>query len=175
MAYVGGIRARLIHDNVFNMVKDGLGELGWLASSVNRKDVTVLSKPIENDETARPNLVIVTTEDVTEYDAELGSLRAEQHWEYYIDVYAEDNVLGLHMATDLRDILTGKFDQSVSRVGPNLTVYDLSVSSATPIDIFHVDIQDVDVNRGRFSEKPYQKYWWMLSFTVVDDYSGESD
>lgn len=175
MAYIGGLRARLIHDNLFNVLEDGLDELGWLNTDRNHAPVTVRKTQVKRDENIEPNVVCITAEDVNEMEAEMGSLLSDNIWSYYVDVYAEDSTLGLHLATDIRDIFSGKFTTSVSRRGPDIDIYDLSVQSATPIDLFSVEISDVQLDRTRFFEKPYQEYWWVVSFSVLDSYATEED
>lgn len=171
--YVGGKRARLNHMAVFEVVRDGLDELNWLDEDAGHELVTVISKQVDRDDTIKPNVVVVVAEDVTQMDMEMGTNLAEQRWDYYIDVYAEDDAVGMHLATDIKDILNGRFTSSVSRLGPNITVYDRSVSSATPIELHHIEIEDLNMDRSRFYEKPHEKHWWMLAFAVVDQYGSE--
>lgn len=175
MAYAGGLRARLIHDNIFRLVKDGLGDLGWLDNNRDHKPFALHYQQVDNDEKVEPNIVCVTVEDVTEDLIEMGSDLSDHYWNYYIDLYVENDVIGLHVGTDIKDILKGRLNQSVDVVGPNVTVYDLSLSSATPVPIFHVEIQDVDINKSRFFHRAFQKYTWVISFRVVDCYDTESD
>lgn len=175
MAYVGGLRARIIHTNLYDVINDGLSDLGWLADSNSRNPVVVRMTQVDNDEQIVPNVVSITAEDVNSSPAEMGSGLSDSIWLYYVDVYAEDNVLGLHLANDIKDILQGRFTNSVSRIGPEITIYDSSVVSATPIELFSVSIDDVEVDKSRFFEKPFQKNWWVVSFSVTDTYNDESD
>lgn len=175
MTYVGGLRARLVHDNVYNLVNDALEELGWLDADRQHMPITVLAKQVDHDEQVRPNIVCVTVEDVDEAPVELGSQLTEHLWFYYIDIYAEDEVLGLHLATDIKDILNGRMSQTVTRGGPDIEIYDLTQSAATPIVAFDVSIETVQMNRARFFDKPYQKHWYAVSFHVHDFYGSEDD
>lgn len=174
MGIAGGLRARLIHDNIYDVVNDGLAERGWMDSGRSHKSVTVRPDPVPRDEEALPNIVVVTAEDLLEFPMEMGSILAENTWMYYVDVYAEDNILGMALATEIRDILQGRIT-SVSRCGPNIDIYDLRLELATPHRLFGVEIQDVDVNRSRVFEKSYHENWWVVDFEVVDTFTSEED
>lgn len=173
--YIGGRRARLNHMAMYEVIKDGLTELGWMDDDREHMSVTVTTEQVDRDETVEPNIVVVAPEDVDEMDMELGSNLAEHRWIYYIDIYAEKDSLGLHLATDIRDLLKGRFSSSVSRRGPNITVYDRSVSSATPIELWNVELENVTMDRSRFYEQPHEKHWWVIQFTLVDEYDTEED
>lgn len=172
---VGGIRIRLIHDNLFYVVRDGLEDLGWLDSSTNHKDVVVRDSQIGHLEKVEPNIVSITVEDDTEDPAEMGSLLTDHTWTFYIDIYAENDQLGLHLGTDIKDILAGRFTQTVSRCGPNISIYDLTTTHATPVELFSVAVEGLAINKSRFFEKPYQEHWRVVSFTVTDTYMSEED
>lgn len=174
MGIAGGLRARLIRDNIYDVVNDGLTELGYMDANRNHRSVTVRSTPVPNSEEAQPNLVVVTAEDVFENYNEMGSIFADHTWLYYVDVYAEDNILGMQLGADVRDILQGRLT-TVSRIGPSIDVYDLRVNAATPHRLFSVDIEEVDLNKSRFFEKPFQEHWWMVDFRVVDSYTTDED
>lgn len=171
--YVGGLRARLIHDNIYHMVKEGLDELNWLDTSLNHELVTVRQSQVGQEEIIRPNVVCVVVEDTTEDYAEMGSLLTDFSWAYYIDVYAESDALSLHLATDIRDIISGRYSNTVSRTGPNVDVYDLTSQSATPIELFTVEVENVQMDRSRYWSKPYHDHWRIVSFQVKDTYGTE--
>lgn len=175
MGVAGGLRARLIRDNVFNIVNDGLTELGYMDDNRGHADVDVRIESVPREEDAEPNIVVVTAEDLFERYTELGSIASEHSWLYYIDVFAEDNVFGMALATDIRDILQGRFSSSVSRSGPNFEIYDLRLNLATPHVLFSVEVDNVDVNKSRVYERPYQENWWVVDFTLRDNYTTEED
>jgi hypothetical protein len=172
MGYVGGLRDRLIVDNLHNLIHDSLDALGWFDDDSVYERVEVRVEPVEDIEEIRPNMVVITDEDVSPFDYELGSNFSEYRWQYFIDVYAESQVAGRELSGDIRAILEGKLP-SIGRVTTNFVVYDLT--QATPSGIFHCDIENISSERGRFYEKPFQKYWWMISFQVVDFYGNEDD
>ncbi len=172
MAVVGGLRDRLIIDNMYNMINDSLRALGWFDEDSIYRAPQVRIEPIGERESIEPNVVVISDEDVDGLEYELGSNFNEYRWQYYIDVYAESQVCGRELAGDIRAILEGKFN-SIGRDSSRLVVYDLTL--ATPSEIFQCDIEEVTVDRGRFYERPYQKFWWMISFHLVDFYGNEDD
>lgn len=174
MIYTAGHRARLVKDNLFNFVESGLTDLGWFDAGRQHSPLRMLADAEPWDEEIRPNLVAISTEGVTDNDLELGSMLAEHHWAYFIDLIAETESLGLHLATDVRDMLQGRIT-TLTLVGPYVPVYDLSVQSATPNLITTVEISDVSMDKGRIYTKQQKKSWWQVGFTVIDDYGTDDD
>ena len=170
---VGGLRARLIHDNIFYTIKEGLGELGWLGTSLQHETVTVRQDAVKESETIRPNVVSVVVEDDWGYPAEMGSKLTDFTWMFYVDVYAESNAVSLHLAGDIQAILEGRFTNTVSRLGPQIEVYDLTQAYATPVELFSVDVDMVRNDRSRYYSKPYHEFWRIVSFQVTDTYGTE--
>jgi hypothetical protein len=93
-------------------------------------------------------------------------------WDFYIDVYAESNAIGLHLVGDIQDILKGKM-QSIGRTRPNFAVYDLK--AASPVHLFYCDLEDVEMGRQRNFGKPHMQYWWTIYVAVVDTYYDDGD
>jgi hypothetical protein len=172
--YVGGQRARLIHANIFNMVKQNLADQGWLDPDRDHAPIQVVPDQIPEDQEVKPNVIAVSVEDIHEQQAEMGSDLSTKSWNYYIDVYAESKSFGLHLATDIVDSLRGKIS-TISRPGPSVVVYDLSVQSATPVPLFDAEIDEdtLQLNRSRFYQHPYQQHWWVINFEVQDTYAND--
>lgn len=178
MTYVGGLRARLLRDSFYNFLYDAVDELGWFATEGRQHNypVSMVPEPLEWDDEALPNLVTISEEAVDEEELELGSGLTEFTWHFYIDVYAESLPVGLHLATDIRDVLSGRFTSLTTNVGPMFPVIDLTVDSATPVELFNVDINEVEMERvRRDAPKAFQKYWWVVYARVQDSYWSEDD
>ncbi len=171
--YTAGFRARLVRDNMHNFVDQGLSDLGWFDSGRQHQSVRLYVEAAPWDEEIKPNAVMVSTEGVREGELELGSNLSEQSWEYYVDVIAESEALGLHLTTDIRDLLAGHITQNVTFTGPMVPVYDLSQGGATPDLMFMVDVVDIGMDKGRMYNTPTKKHWWQVSFTVMDSYADE--
>lgn len=172
MGHVGGLLFRLVADNFFLMVKDSLTDLGWFDSNRNHKPVVLRTTPVENDEAVVPNVVAFSEEDVEEIPSEMGSNLTEHRILYFIDVYAESRSIAIHLAGDIKDILEGRF-YAIGRTNPNFLVRDLQ--QATPTPMFTAELENVVLERSRITEKPYEKFWWVVSCELVFTYSSDLD
>lgn len=170
--YVGGLRARLIRESFFRMIRDSLDELNWLVTDEWFRPVTVRSKPVDDDEEIMPNVVAVTDGDATDAELEMGSKLTEFRMPYYVDVYAQSQAVGQHLAYDIRDLLQGRFP-SIGRDRPSFTVMDYSL--ATPVELFNCDLEFVEVSRAQVWNKEHEKYWYAVYCEIVDNYGDEDD
>ena len=102
----------------------------------------------------------------------MGSNLAEFRLPYFIDVYAQSSAVGQHLATDIRDILQGRFP-SIGRNAPVFTV--MNYAQATPTELFTCEIDDVEVNRAHNFTKEHEKYWYAIYCEIVDAYGDEDD
>lgn len=167
---VGGTRDRLIHDSLYHMIQDSLRDLGWLDSGRRHRPVTIVAEPVPEDTQLVPNIVAISDEATIMEEVEMGSNLTEYRWEYWVDVYGESLPIARHLAGDIRTILEGKYN-SIGRSAPTVTVYDWSM--ATPMEVFSCNVENVEFDRSRFYSKPFQKYWYMIRFEVVDTYGDE--
>lgn len=167
---VGGVRDRLIHDSIYHMIEDSLRDLGWFDSGRRHRPVIVVPEPVDEETQLQPNIISISDEASMLDEVEMGSNLTEYRWEYWIDVYGESLAIAKHLTGDIRAILEGKFN-SIGRTSPTVTVYDWSL--ATPMEVFTCQIENVDFDRSRFYTKPFQKYWYMIRFEVVDIYGDE--
>lgn len=170
--YVGGLRARLIHDSLYNMVKTGLTDLGWFTAGREHLPLSTRSTAVQNDEEISLNTLVVSSEDTISKDDEMGSDMAEHRTTFYVDFYAENEVVGKHLIGDVRDILAGRMP-SVGRSAPILPVYDYT--QATPPVITTCELEDILVDRAHDFPKAFQKYWFACRVVVVDHYGNEND
>lgn len=168
--YVGGLRARLIRDNTLGMLREGLTQLGWFDSGRNHRPVSLIEGQISWDTEALPNIVALSFEHTDEEEAELGSVLSEVEYDCYVDVYSEGESVGLHLGTDIKDMLAGKFS-SLGFTKPAVDVYDLS--QATPGFLFSCDIDRLEMDKTRAYSKPYDAAWYVISFRLTDTYGDE--
>lgn len=171
MMYAGGLLFRLISDNFYNHVEESLDSLGWFQAGRNHKTVVMRPDPVDDNEEVRPNLIAFSPEDVDDEDVELGSNFSENRFLHYIDIYAESKSVGLHLAGDVRDILRGKF----SGLGRTDGFDVLDLSQATPSTVLSCEIENVFMDRSRFYEKPFQKFWWVVGCELVFSYTDDVD
>ena len=172
MTIVGGLRSRLIKESFYQMLLASLDDLEWLESGRWHNDVTVRSVGVDDDEEIVPNVVAIVDDDVNSVEAEMGSRLTEFRAPYYIDVYAQSAAVGMHLATDVRDILEGRFP-SIGRDAPNFMVMDYSL--ATPTDLFVCDLENVELNRAQTWNKEHERYWYSIYCEIVDTYGDEND
>lgn len=170
--YVGGLRARLVHDSVFAMLRDALATLGWFDASANHSTITFNAEALPPDIEVPLNTMALADEDEQGEDLELGSGLQELRWQMWVDFYAENDTIGLHVIRDVKDILEGRMP-SIGRGRPTVDVYDYTL--ATPVVVFAADIEDVRTDKGRDFAQPWLRYWRACAFTVVDTYDNEDD
>ena len=173
MTVVGGLRARLIFDSVYNMINDSLTDLGWFDSGREHLPIQMTAEMLDPENEIPFNTLTLSADDITSADVEIGSTYAEHNRFYFIDFYAENDAVGEHMIFDLRDILDGRMP-SIGRSAPTVDVYDYRTQPAPP-KIFYVEIEGVFVERSGSFVKPWQRYWWTISFSTLDYYANEND
>lgn len=170
---VGGQRLSLINYNMHKLIKDCLHDLGWLNTGRQHKPITVIDEPFDPSVEIQPNVVSISGEELLGIEVELGSDLEENRWSYYVDIYPENIPLGRFIAGDIRDILRGKMN-SIGRNRPNLGIVN-PYSGATPSVMFYVEFEDVDIQRVRKWQNPYNKDWFTVSFVLVDYYDSDLD
>lgn len=168
--YVGGLRARLVRDSIYNAVHVALGDLGWFTDRASRSPVTFIPEVVAFDQEVPMNTVALSDEsDRTDY-VEMGSQLSELSWGMILDVYPENDSLGLHLIRDIKDILEGRMP-SIGRGRPFIDVYDYTL--ATPVVIFSVEIENVKTDKAHNFPQPWMRFWRSCNFTVVDSYTDE--
>lgn len=170
---VGGLRRRMIKDNLFYMIQSAMDDLDWFnpSSGLADQSVELLPEAISNLTEITPNKVVISAEELMTREWEMGSNLDEYRWDIYIDVFAEDESTGLHLSGDIYDIIKGKM-ASIGRTGPSLDVYDLREDDPQTL-LFTCDLQGVEVGRVREWSREFNQFWWVIGFTVVDYYMGE--
>lgn len=169
---VGGLRARLIKESFYHMLDAALEDLGWYETDSWFLPVELRSTAISDQEEITPNVVAIADDDDSDSELEMGSNLTEFRTAYYVDVYGENNAVGLHIAKDIRDLLQGRMP-SIGRSRPNLSI--LNYSAATPTELFTVDLEQVTLNRAHDFPKEWQKYWYSVYLEIVDSYGDEND
>lgn len=172
MPFVGGLRARLIRDSFEYLLRSSLGDRGWFDANRRHEPVTIVSAPADWDEPMAMNTIAVNASNVDDIPGEMGSNYTEDTWTYYVDFYAENEVLGMDVANDIRDILRGKLP-SIGREATSFDVYDFS--DATPPVIFQCELENVIVDRARGAVQPWEKFWFAIRCDVIDAYGDEFD
>lgn len=175
MTYFGGVRSRLIRESLYDMVKTALEDLDWFdAGNTLLSAEYPLQFPadaLDWDEEIQLNTLSLSDEDVFALEAEMGSNFTEERWTFALDFYAEDKAVGIHLINDLKTILGGRLP-SIGRTDPGFMVKDYLNNGE---DLFHVSIENIEIDRSRGWSKPWQKNWYFVSFDVLDSYGNEDD
>lgn len=168
--YVGGLRARLIRESIFQELQTSLAALGWFDTNRRHKPITLLDEAVPDREQVLVNTAALTDTNEIETDEEVGSNLAEHRWTFYLDFYGESDALATHFVHDVRDLLRGRFP-SIGRTDPSIPVYDWT--QATPSYLFRVQIENMVVDRAQNFTSPRLAHWYALRFEVVDVYADE--
>ena len=83
----GGLRRRLIKDNLYYVVYDSLAQLGWFNGNNSNKSVTFVAEQIDTRTEIKPNKVGLSAEDLSNDNIELGSNLDEYRWNIYLDIF----------------------------------------------------------------------------------------
>jgi hypothetical protein len=162
---VGGVRARLIKDNLFNMVKSHLTSLGWFNTGRQHRPFSMVAEEFDTDTEIPMNTLVLADADIVSTEWEMGSLMAEDRWTFYFDFYAENDAIGLHLIQDVKAILEGRF-ASLGQIGPSFPIYDYRM--ATPAVIFYAEVENIDLAKAQNFPKPFQRHWYALRFEIID-------
>lgn len=171
---VGGLRARLLKESLFHMINDSLAQLGWFDAGRQHQAVTFRAHAVDDDETITVNMVALADEDLVSDEIELGTLLSEHRWTFYVDVYAENDSIGIHLSHDIKSILEGRMP-AIGRGNNRLMIIDYTSTSATPSIIAYADIDEVSVQKAHGFTKPWQKHWYSVPMLVTDYYADSGD
>lgn len=106
---VGGLRSRLLHDSLVEVLKVGLTALGWFDSGRSHYPLSVLQGPHHWDIPVTYNTLVITNQGrETDDEVELGSHLSTDSVMFTVDLYAQSDALGIELTNDMRDILRGR-------------------------------------------------------------------
>lgn len=170
MTIVGGLRDRLLKDSLYAHVAAALDALGWLDTSRRHRPINLIEKPEHWDVAVAPNTVAVdfVGSDVEEW--EVGSLLTSDIHVGHVEIYAETDSLGTHLAEDIRDWLRGRLQEPP--VPMMFPIYDFR-QGATPAVIGRMDIGDVSTVRNvTVNDEIWLRHWFRVRCEIRDTYLG---
>lgn len=173
MSVYGGLRMRYIHGSLVNMIEDSLSALNWFNedNSLMVNPLSIVNSPLDPLDEILPNKIFVGSTDMDDLGGEMGSSHlSDYHWDFFVDIIAENESVGTHLSGDIFNVVRGKLG-SIGRFAPVLDVYDLGSNSGEPFT--SCDIEHISLQREKSFAKPFHRYWWSVSFTVVDSFYGE--
>ena len=168
--FTGGTRMRLIKDSLAAVIDTALTDLGWYETDRWFTPVTFNDEPLSSSEKVPVNSVGLSFEDFFPREAELGSLMDRIEWEFFVDIYAEDSSVGVHLAGDILDALKGKM-ASIGRTDPSFMVMDYTQSPSPPL--FRCELEDLEMAKVRETEYQHEKNFYTVGGYVIDYYAGE--
>lgn len=175
MAVTGGLRTRYIWDATYYMIRDALDSLNWFDSGRDHSLIHFVPEPYDALIEIPPNTLTLVPEDTDRDEIELGSALMEKTYTFWVDFFAEEEVVGTHLINDIADILEGRM-ASAGRTNNWVDVYDPTL--ATPYLLFSCEIINVETRRGtegRSSGQQWRRNWHACAFDLIDTYNNESD
>lgn len=160
----GGLRDRLLFESFHAMIKDALTEIGWFQSGRQHKPINFVTTAVDLDKEIPDNTLAVSTEDLDDEPAELGSTLTFDRVMAWVDFYAESDALGRHLQGDVRDILRGKME-SIDRTDPSFMVVDMREPDPKP-ELFLVEIENVATVRDK--RPGGQRHWYAVSCDLIE-------
>jgi hypothetical protein len=171
MTIVGGLRDRLLKDSFYAQVEQALNTLGWLDPARNHRPIILTDKANHWDVPVEPNTVTVDFTSSTVDEWELGSPMTQDIHIGYVEIYAENDSLGVHLSNDLRDWLRGRLQEGL--VGVTFPIYDFRQGSTPPV-IGYMDLSAVSSLRNVvISEEVWLQHWFRVRCLVRDTYTAE--
>lgn len=167
---VGGLRARLLHDSLFNTVDAGLGELGWYDPDRRHQPLRLVDQPAREDETVSVNTMAMDVRTVDLFDLEVGSGLTQDDIAVVFDFYAENDSVGFDVTNDVRDLLRGRLD-----VGPQRASFDLQdYRQDPPVKIGYATVDEVRVERpAAVAVQEWRRHWYQIRCVVHDAYTDD--
>ncbi|QBQ74870.1 hypothetical protein [Caudovirales GX15bay] len=166
---VGGLLTRLVIDSLAAKVSDVLAGAGWFDPGRIHAPIGLIAEPVNWDVPVEPNTVVVSIRSVVTDEVELGSQLAMDRLLGFVDFYAQNDSLGIHLINDLRDGLRGRLVPNDANTFP---ILDFRL--ATPTAIGYATVVDAEVVREyRSSPEPWAAHIHRLALVVAHTYFGE--
>lgn len=169
MTVVGGLRDRLLKDSFYAQVETALNTLGWLDPARRHKPINLIQKPEHWDVAVPANTVTIDFVGSSVGEWEVGSLLTSDTHIGFVEIYAENDSLGIHLAEDLRDWLRGRLQ--TAPVSTTFPIYDFR--TPTPSTIGYMDIDGVSTARNiSISQDVWVRHWYRVRCEIRDTYLG---
>jgi hypothetical protein len=174
----GGLRSRLVLDSVRFAVLSTLQQLGWFDPTVHdtppgirqHRPFRYIPRPVEWTEAIEPNAIAISSDTISDDDLAFGG-EVEDALDLYVDLFVEDDQVGWHTCYDIRDSILGKSPE-LGNLGPQIDVYDFRQPTPAPFTV--VDLEEIRVDRSQGDAREWQRHWFMVRITVLDDYNDEA-
>jgi hypothetical protein len=168
----GGLRARYLHDSLTHLVRTGLEEQGWFDPGRSHSPIRVLSQPTPWNQPVEHNTLMVSASGRDGRYVEVGSTLTTDTIAVSVDFFAAGDSIGLHVISDVRDILRGRIG-----TGSNLGAFPLyDFNQATPPVIGHAMVANVTTARlpTRLGQE-FTRHWYSAEVSLEDTYYDSED
>lgn len=170
MVLEAGKRDRMVWASMHSTIHSSLELLGWFDDpTVNGLDRQPVAMPWEgwpDGEKIPVNAIVVMPEDADFNALEIGSQAEERRRFFLIDIYAESHAVGVHLRGDISAILRGQ----MSSIGRDRNIVEVTDQDmATPAVVATMDIENVREDRSNGGREPWERYWYSIMCTVIDE------
>jgi hypothetical protein len=137
----------MVHETVAKLVMDQVTGLGWTntppATPFGAPQVTFLrSLPREWEQLSRlesGRVAITLGDEMDALEEEMGGPLVSQEIPLFVDIFFDEDVHALALATDVRDIFKGRIGP-----GPYLNLLDFTQTVPTPVAGWQIELTDVE-------------------------------
>ena len=159
MTLEGGLRDRMILESILHAIEDNMTTQGWFAAGRHHEPITIVDEYPNDDDEVAVNTIAFSMGNVYREIAELGSNATEVMIPLFIDIYAESDGLGRHVAGDIATFMQQQ---------GGFPIYDYSLS--TPSSSFSVNLEENSVQTVRPARaiNPWQRHWFTVTAVFVD-------
>lgn len=159
---------RHVHRTVADVIESQMGVLNWTTDGATpfgapalrfQREPALSGRAGQADQKISAGLVTITLGDETPpLDQELGGPLVSQEYPIFVDVFMGTDGEATSVASDIRDILLGRFP-GTKRIFP---VIDQSTGS--PVEDWMIELEDIERARPSHS---YQVYWQVVKATAT--------
>jgi hypothetical protein len=165
--------SRHLQRTVEDRLRAQLNTLGWLGPSApfGTTPITILSRRVRDSELTAltGNIVgIFFGQEGEDTEAEMGGGMLRTSTDLFVDVVAVNDPIGLALASDVKDFLTG-------RATGTSRLFAVSDYTADPAGVPRSDyvVEVVDVSRERPDNTETRMFWQVVTATLEMTFSGE--
>jgi len=159
---------RHVHHTVANVIEAQMTALNWKDPSATPLGAPVLrftrEAPLAGGRTTgidkiSPGLVTITLGDeLPSREEELGGPLSSQEYPIFVDVFMGTDGEATAVASDVRDILLGRFP------GTQRSLDVIDQATGTPVDGWRIELDDVERARPNHN---YQVHWQVVKVTAT--------
>lgn len=158
--------ARHVHHTVANYIETQLGTLGWTTAATVpfdsplvqvRRTAAIIGGTLGKQTKAGTVAITLGTEFAPDPE-ELGGPLSSQEYPIFVDVFQDTEATTLALATDVKDILLGRFP------GTARSLPVVNQTTATPVAGWRLEFEDVERVEPDYN---FALFWQVVKVTAV--------